>query len=171
MIEKWLDIEGFVGYYQISSLGRVKSLGRFVNGKNGTMFIKERILKNKSDKDGYLGVVLSKNGKTTTCKVHRLVAQHFIGNPENKNQINYINGDKKDNSTLNLEWVNNLKNTNHHHNNGGTKKYGVHKSNNKWRARIKKDGKSICLGHYNHKEEAYQAFYNKYKELHGTKPW
>ena len=169
--ETWKNIKDYEGYYQISSYGRVKSLKRQVKTKNGFRIIKEKILKLKKDKDGYLGVILSKNSNTRTYKVHRLVAEYFLKNYNNLPQVNHIDGNKQNNYYENLEYVANLKNTNHYHSRNGTKKYGVHMANNKWRARIKKDGKSICLGHYEKKDDAYQAFYNKYKELHGVTPW
>lgn len=169
--ETWKNIKDYEGYYQISSYGRVKSLKRQVKTKNGFRIIKEKILKKIPDKDKYIMVKLSKNNKIKTCKVHRLVAEYFIENPNNLPQVNHIDGNKQNNYYKNLEYTANLKNTNHYHSRNGTKKYGVHMSQNKWRARIKKDGKSICLGHYEKKDDAYQAFYNKYKELHGVTPW
>lgn len=70
------------------------------------------------DKDGYLTIILSKNGQHKTYKVHRLVAETFIPNPNNLPQINHINEDKKNNTVNNLEWCDNKYN-----NNFGTKKY------------------------------------------------
>lgn len=169
--EIWKDVEGYEGYYQISSHGRVKSLERQVRTKYGFRTVRERVLKKTLDKDEYIMVKLSKNNKIKTCKVHRLVAEYFIKNPDNLPQVNHIDGNKQNNSYENLEYTANLKNINHYHSKNGTKKYGVHMSQNKWRARIKKDGKSICLGHYDKKDDAYQAFYSKYKELHGVAPW
>lgn len=169
--EVWLDINGYEGLYQISSYGRVKSLERQVKTRGGFRTIRERVLKARSDKDGYLALILSKNGKVKTFKVHRLVGEYFLKNPDNLPQINHKDEDKTNNYYKNLEYVVNLKNTNNYHSKNGTKKYGVHMANKKWRARIKKDGKSICLGFYKDKEKAYQAFYNKYKELHGVTPW
>lgn len=63
--------------------------------------------------DGYLGVVLCKNGKTKLIAVHRLVAMHFIPNPENKPQVNHKNGVKNDNAAENLEWVTQSENMKH----------------------------------------------------------
>jgi hypothetical protein len=169
--EIWKDIESYEGYYQISSYGRIKSLERQVKTKHGFRTVKERVLKELPDKDGYIMVKLSKNNSIKTCKVHRLVGEHFLENPNDLPQVNHIDGDKTNNFYKNLEYTANLKNTNHYHSKNGTRKYGVHMSNNKWRARIKKDGKSICLGFYTNKEDAYQAFYDKYKQLHGVTPW
>ena len=169
--EVWKNIDGYVGNYQISSFGNVKSLERQARTKNGSRTVRERFLKKTHDKEGYLNVKLSKNSKIRTFKLHRLVGEYFIENPNNLPQINHIDEDKTNNYYKNLEYTVNLKNTNNYHSKNGTKKYGIHMSQGKWRARIKKDGKSICLGFYIEKEKAYKEFYNKYKELHEVAPW
>ena len=96
MEEQWLDIIGYEGY-QVSNLGRVKSLGNYKTRK-------EKILKQCIDKDGYLQVQLCKNGKIKTFKVHRLVAQAFIPNPDNLPQVNHKDENKENNIVSNLEW-------------------------------------------------------------------
>lgn len=93
MIEIFKDIEGYEDY-QISNLGNVKSL----------RFGKEKILKPVKDGKKYLCVVLYKQGKHKMCKVHRLVAQAFIPNPNNLPQINHKDEDKTNNQVNNLEW-------------------------------------------------------------------
>lgn len=81
--EIWKDIEGYQGLYQVSNLGRVKSLSKWhKNGSNGYL-TKEKILKHAVHRDNYLIIVLSKNNKQKTVKVHRLVAKAFIPNPNN----------------------------------------------------------------------------------------
>lgn len=170
-MDEWKDIEGYEDMYKISNSGYIKSIERKVVNRNNLRTIKEKILKYKKDKEGYCSVSLCKNGTVRTFKVHRLVAEAFISNTNNLPQVNHKDENKENNAVSNLEWIVNLKNTNNYHSKNGTKKYGVHKSNDKWRSRIKKDGKSICLGFYESKELAYEAFYNKYKELHGVTPW
>ena len=97
MEEEWRDIDFYEGLYQVSNLGRVKSLG---NDKTK----KEKILKFGKNKNGYLIVVLCKNGKRKNSKVHRLVATAFIDNPSNFTMINHKDEDKTNNIVDNLEF-------------------------------------------------------------------
>ena len=95
IIEKWKPIDGFEGLYEISNLGRVKSLN----------YGKEKILKPQNNgKGGYLYVELWKNGKGKKFRVHRLVASAFLPNPEGFEQVNHINEDKTNNIVSNLEF-------------------------------------------------------------------
>lgn len=103
--EIWKDIPNYEGLYMVSNLGRVKSLP-----KNNH---KEIILKNKITKDGYYETALSKNNKQKWIRTHRLVAQAFIPNPDNKPQVNHIDGNKLNNNVDNLEWCTNQENINH----------------------------------------------------------
>lgn len=98
MQEIWKDIKGYEGLYQISNLGRVKSLVR-------KRVLKERILKPKKKNSGYLFVCLCKNGELKYFHIHRLVAIAFIVNQKNKSQINHKDCNKENNNINNLEWV------------------------------------------------------------------
>ena len=112
--EVWKDIEGYEGYYQISNMGRVKSLKRTVWDKGGFYrTVAERILKVGKDGKGYSQVTLCKEGKGKTYKVHRLVASAFCANPENYNEVNHISEDKEDNRVSNLEYCSRSYNINH----------------------------------------------------------
>ena len=104
MDEIWKDIEGYEGLYQVSNLGRIQSLPRVNLCVNRTYIRKGKVLKGSSDKDGYLCVHLSKNGIERKFLVHRLVAKHFIPNPNNYQQVNHKNEIVNDNRVLNLEW-------------------------------------------------------------------
>ena len=111
--EIWKDVQGYEGLYQVSNMGRVKSLGRFVDRlASGHCWQKERILKLHKKHNGYLGVILLKDGKAKNFKVHRLVALAFIPNPENKTEVDHINAIKTDNSINNLRWASHKENMN-----------------------------------------------------------
>lgn len=101
MDEIWKDIEGYEGDYQVSNLGRVKSLPKKCWNGKGYWFKDGRILIPVKSKKGYLNVWCRKN----IFKVHRLVANAFIPNPQNLPQVNHIDGDKTNNCVTNLEWV------------------------------------------------------------------
>ena len=109
-METWKNIKGYEGLYQVSNMGRVKSLER-KNCLGRT--IKERILKPAMDRGGYLQVGLCAGGKKKTLKVHRLVCEAFHDNPENKPDANHINENKTDNRACNLEWSTRRENLNH----------------------------------------------------------
>jgi DNA-binding NarL/FixJ family response regulator len=103
MKEIWLPIPNYEGLYEISNLGRVRRL----RGKDGT------ILKPFIDTHGYLIVTLSKNSQKKLIRIHRLVALIFLPNPENKAQVNHIDGNKFNNRIDNLEWSTKIENQRH----------------------------------------------------------
>lgn len=106
MEEIWKDIKGYEGWYQVSNLGRIKSLERVFTRKNGTpFFVRERILKYAFDHAGYPYVTLIKLKTRYNKAVHRLVAQAFIPNPENKPCIDHIDCNPKNPIASNLRWV------------------------------------------------------------------
>lgn len=102
MTEVWKDIDGYEGFYKVSNLGRVMSVAHpELSHRPKT----NRIMHFSKDKDGYSLVTLTKRGqKGLSKRVHRLVAQAFIPNPENYKEINHINEIKDDNRVENLEW-------------------------------------------------------------------
>lgn len=102
-IEEWRPIQGFEGLYEVSDWGRVKSL----------KFGKEKMLKGGKDKDGYLLVQLCQDGKRVMKKVHRLVAEAFLPNPNNLPQVNHKDECKTNNNVLNLEFCDSKYNNNY----------------------------------------------------------
>lgn len=104
--EEWRQVIEYEGLYQVSSLGRVKSL------KDNNDKSREKILRQVKLKNGYLKVNLWKNGKIKNCTVHRLVANAFIPNPSGFRCVNHRNEDKTDNCIGNLEWCDQKYNVN-----------------------------------------------------------
>ena len=104
MQEEWRDIKDFEGLYQISNLGRVKSVARIV--KRGTNYkpVAERLLKFGGKERGSYFVILSKDGHTYTRYVHRLVAQAFLPNPNNLPVVNHKDENPLNDVVTNLEW-------------------------------------------------------------------
>ena len=103
--EIWKPIKDYEGLYEVSNLGRVKSLNYRGTGK-------EKILKNIENSKGYFQVSLVKFGKQKVFKIHRLVAETFIPNPEGKPCIDHINTIRSDNRVENLRWVTHEENNN-----------------------------------------------------------
>ena len=109
-IEEWRDIKGYEGLYQVSNLGKVKSL------KDNYGRSRIKILKLKKRKDGYMEINLHKNGTIKTFRVHQLVARAFIDNPNNLKEINHKDENPSNNRVDNLEWC-----TRKYNNNYGTR--------------------------------------------------
>lgn len=161
-MENWKDIQGYEGHYQVSDLGRVKSLKRWVNNKvNGGYFLEEK-LANQSIGNRYLEVSLSKDGKTKTFRVHQLVAMAFL----NHKPCGYkLVVDHKDNNPLNnklsnIQVVSARENTSKDRSGYSSKYVGVNfdLKNNKWRAAIFIDKKVKYLGLFDNEERASIAY-------------
>ena len=106
-IELWKDVKNYEGLYQVSTLGRIRSLDKYIDVKISNVdkvLRRGKILKPDYGKNGYLTVILCKNGKKTRFLVHRLVAKAFIENSYNLPQVNHKDEDKTNNKVENLEW-------------------------------------------------------------------
>ena len=97
----WSDIKGLEGLYSVSSEGEVYSHKT------------NRILKQGMTTNGYKFVILRSDGQSINCRIHRLVAEAFINNPQNKKTVNHINSNRTDNNIKNLEWCTHSENTKH----------------------------------------------------------
>lgn len=102
-IEIWKEIKGFENFYEVSNFGRIKSL----------LYGREKILKLHVSGGKYYRAYLTKNGIQYKYLIHRLVAFHFIPNPEHKPQVNHKNKVKENNCVSNLEWVTQIENMKH----------------------------------------------------------
>ena len=154
--EEWLPVIGYEQEYLVSNTGKVKGLKR------------NKILKNQQG-EYYLQVQLNKNGKGKTKTIHRLVAIAFIENPLNKSEVNHIDGNKLNNKVCNLEWVTSSENQQHACDMGlqpiskpfegkklgsSSKYHNVLRDRNKWRARVKVDGKIVLNKNFTNEEDA-----------------
>lgn len=113
MIEEWRDIKGLEGFYQVSNLGRVKSLERSYKRGNVSCLQKELIMKQSLLKRGYYQITFFYQKNKIRKTVHRLVALAFIPNPLNKKTVNHKDGNKLNNCVSNLEWNTYKENTQH----------------------------------------------------------
>jgi len=161
-MEVFKDVKGYKGSYQVSNLGRVKSL-------NYRKTNKEKILKMSVAASGYHQLGLFKDGKRKTKTVHQLVAEAFLNHTPcgYKLVVNHIDLDKLNNKVSNLEIVTARENSNHKHLKSSSKYTGVawHKRNKKWAAYIAINGKQKYLGYFTDEIEASNAYQLKLSEI------
>lgn len=116
MNEIWKEITGYEGYFEVSNLGNFRSKDRQVKYKtDGLRNYPGKSLLTETIVEGYQRIVLMKEGVRRRFMCHRIVAQEFVPNPENKPFVNHINGIKADNRAENLEWVSQSENERHSH--------------------------------------------------------
>ncbi|HHX61321.1 MAG TPA: hypothetical protein GX707_11520 [Epulopiscium sp.] len=166
-MEVWRDVPGYEGYYQVSSLGRVRSLDRTVTTKHGVeRFYKGRIIKGNVNGDGYRQTTLKKNNIGRAFLFSQVVAMTFLGHEPNGNTlvVDHINGDRSDDRVDNLRIVTNRANatTCFRSDRGSfTSTYvGVYwaKSSDRWGAQIQHNGVGTGLGYYDTEIEASKAY-------------
>lgn len=168
-IEIWRDVQDYKGLYQVSNLGRVKSLERVIKHPRGNRIIKERILKQKHHSNKYLNSALFKNGLQTNILTHHLIAIAFLNHTRCgfKLVVNHKDFNKHNNNVENLEIVTNRQNCSHKNIISSSKYTGVcwNRFRNKWQAQIKIKGKSLNLGCHINEIDAHNAYQEALKKL------
>lgn len=117
-MEVWKPVKGFEGYYEVSSLARLRSVDRVIKTKRGLRRVKGRLINTYESENEYVRVNLFKDDYTKTIRFHRIVAEAFIPNPDNLPQVNHKDGKKNNNLPENLEWCDNSYNIKHAYDNG-----------------------------------------------------
>jgi len=131
LTEVWKDVKGFEQYYQISNFGNIRSKGRTVRCGNGFLFRPGKLLRPRPNSVGYLRIDLKSNGNTKHVFIHRLVAKHFVPNPDGLDTVNHKDFNPKNNSAENLEWT--TRNGNYQY----SFKKGRFNRTPKWRSNLK----------------------------------
>lgn len=112
--EEWRPVLGYEGAYEVSSMGRVRSVDRLINHNYGGKRKKPgRVLRLRKNGNGYMRITLYVDGKERSHVVHRLVCEAFIGKRPDGKEVNHINGVRDDNRAENLEWVTKSENKKH----------------------------------------------------------
>lgn len=119
MTEIWKPAKGFEGYYEVSNLGRIRSMDRVIYDtvRKCNRLLKGKVLSQRDNGNGYMGVVFCKEHKLYSKYTHILVAETFLENPENLPEVNHKDEDKGNNVFTNLEWC-----THYYNNEYGTRK-------------------------------------------------
>jgi hypothetical protein len=157
-MEIFKDIVGYEGLYQVSNMGRIKSI----------IYANEVILKSHENK-GYLQVSLTKNKKRKPQRVHQLIAMTFLNHTPCGHDlvVDHIDSNKTNNKLDNLQIVTNRFNSYKTQGKYSSKYKGVswNKRTGNWRSRIMINGKDICLGYFKKEYDAYIAYQNKLLSL------
>lgn len=160
--EIWKDIPNYEGYYQVSNLGRVKSIPRKIRNNDGFFISKERILRQNSRDGKYLNLMLYKSNVYKTFRVHTLVAMAFLGydnSKERKLVIDHIDNNGKNNHVSNLQITTQRINTAKDKNKKTSKFTGVTKTpQGTWRAFFDTKKKTVHLGVFSNENDAHQQY-------------
>lgn len=166
MEEIWKDISGYEGLYQISNLGRVKSLDRKVPHKRYSIQMRKGcILKFSCNHQGYYTVKLNSNNKSKSYRVNKLVYETFVGKVKNGYVVDHIDNEQRQNNSLtNLQEITFRMNVSKDTKNNLTGAY-YRKDRGYWYSRININKKDVYLGKFDTEEQAHQAYINKLKEI------
>jgi hypothetical protein len=169
MEEIFKDIPNYEGIYQVSNLGRIKSLSREICNSKRCYISKEIILKQRKCIHGYFYIILHNNLQRKTIKTHQLVAMAFLGHKPCgfKLVVNHKDFNKSNNNLDNLEIVSQRENCNRKHLKSSSKYVGVswYQLSNKWTSSIVIDGKQIRLGYFTDELEASEYYNNALKSI------
>ncbi len=180
--EIWKDVPDYKGYYQASSLGRIKSLDRKIKSSKGFRFAKSKILSPHKREKGYLQIVLCKEGNNRSIQIQIVVAMAFLNHKNNGNTlvVHHKNDIRTDNRVCNLEIISNRENVSLGYKNKSNKSTGVFfdavKIVKKWRATININKTVYYLGYFKTELQASNAYnvalkkYNKNGTLPYKKP-
>ena len=173
MKEEWKDVIGYEELYQVSNLGRVKSLDRVIKGKIKDYHYKSKILKPGTNNNGHLFVNLHRDNKPKTRTIHQLVAESFLNHTPcgYKLVIDHIDNDKNNNFLDNLQIVTQRLNASKDKKNKSSKYTGViwHKFNQKWTASIRIGKSRKYLGYYKDEYDAHLAYQKELNSIINTK--
>jgi len=163
MQEVWKDIPNYEGLYQVSNIGRVKSLSRKVKHPSGGLrSINERILSSSVNRDGYLKITIIKLGSLKTFIIHQLVAMVFLGHEPcgMRLVVDHIDNNKLNNNVDNLQVITSRENTSKDRKGYSSKHIGVSwcKQSNKWLASIRMNGVSKYLGRFTSELDAAESY-------------
>ena len=167
--EVWLPVKSYEGVYEVSNLGRVRSLDRMCKHSKGDLTIKGRIKKTPLSSRGYVQVGLCLDGVCKTRQVHQLMAVAFLGHKicGHKIVVDHIDNNRLNNNLDNLQLTTARNNTSKDVT-GKTSKYtgvSLHKPSNKWEARIQIKGKNKYLGLFSCELKAAAAYQKALKEI------